>query len=212
MTGHRSLTELVRGHAADQPGRDALVVVDDGGHARRIRYAQLDSESRILAAWLHLHDALGDRVLIQQPDAHQFAVSFLACLYAGAIAVPGPNPGGSRHADHRVLGIVRDAKARFVLTDANNAASASQALALGGYGEVICVATDTLLSLPTVPRPEDWRMPDVRPDDVAALQYTSGSTGDPRGVIVRHAHLMANQAAIQRALRTGQGSVIGGWL
>lgn len=212
MTGHRSFTELVRGHAADQPGSDALVVVDDAGQARRIRYAQLDSESRTLAAWLHIHDALGERVLIQQPDAHQFAVSFLACLYAGAIAVPGPNPGGSRHADRRVLGIVRDAQARFVLTDARNAAAASQALALGGYGEVTCVATDTLLSLPTVPRPTDWRMPDIRPDDVAALQYTSGSTGEPRGVIVRHANLLANQAAIQVALRTGQDSVIGGWL
>ncbi len=60
MTGHRSFTELVRGHAADQPGRDALVVVDDAGQARRIRYAQLDSESRTLAAWLHIHGALGN--------------------------------------------------------------------------------------------------------------------------------------------------------
>jgi len=212
MTGHRSFTQLVRRHAQSQPRRDALVLVDDAGRERRVGYARLDSESRTLAAWLHIHGAFGERVLIQQPDAHQFAVSFLACLYAGAIAVPGPNPSGSHHADRRVLGIVRDAGVRFVLTDAHNAAAASQVLALGGYGEVTCVATDTLLSLPTAPDPADWRMPEIRPDTVALLQYTSGSSGDPRGVAVRHANLLANQAAIQQALRTGPDSTVGGWL
>jgi acyl-CoA synthetase (AMP-forming)/AMP-acid ligase II len=212
MTGHRSFTELVRRHAAEQPGRDALVVVDESGLARRVGYAQLDSESRTLAAWLHIHGAVGERVLIQQPDAHQFVVSFLACLYAGAIAVPGPNPGGLRHSERRVLGIVRDAGVRFVLTDARNAGAASQALALGGYGEVTCVATDTLLSLPTAPDPADWRMPEIGPQTTALLQYTSGSSGDPRGVIVRHANLLANQAAIQQLLHTGPDTAIGGWL
>lgn len=212
MTGHRSFTELVRQHVAGQPGRDALVVVDESGRARRVGYAQLDSESRTLAAWLHIHGAVGERVLIQQPDAHQFAVSFLACLYAGAIAVPGPNPGGLRHSERRVLGIVRDAGVRFVLTDARNAGAASQSLALGGYGEVTCVATDTLLSLPTAPEPADWRMPEIGPDAIALLQYTSGSSGEPRGVVVRHANLLANQAAIQQILRTGPDAAIGGWL
>ncbi|HZU56476.1 MAG TPA: fatty acyl-AMP ligase [Actinocrinis sp.] len=212
MAGHRSLTELVRRHAAEQPGRDALVVVDESGRADRVDYARLDCESRTLAAWLHIHGAVGERVLIQQPDAHQFVVSFLACLYAGAIAVPGPNPGGLRHSERRVLGIVRDAGVRFALTDARNAGAASQALALGGYGEVTCVATDTLLSLPTAPDPADWRMPEIGPETTALLQYTSGSSGDPRGVVVRHANLLANQAAIQQLLRTGPDTAVGGWL
>jgi acyl-CoA synthetase (AMP-forming)/AMP-acid ligase II len=212
MTGHRSFTELVRRHAVNRPGRDAIVVVDEAGRTRRIDYARLDRESRTLAAWLHIHGAIGERVLIQQPDAHQFAVSFLACLYAGAIAVPGPTPGGLRHSERRVLGIVRDAGVRFVLTDARNAGAASQSLALGGYGEVTCVATDTLLSLPTAPEPSDWRMPEIGPDAIALLQYTSGSSGDPRGVIVRHANLLANQAAIQQLLHTSADVAIGGWL
>ncbi|HXR70976.1 fatty acyl-AMP ligase [Actinocrinis sp.] len=212
MTGHRSFTELVRRHAANRPSRDALVVVDETGGIRRIGYARLDRESRTLAAWLHIHGATGERVLIQQPDAHQFAVSLLGCLYAGAIAVPGPNPGGLRHAERRVLGIVRDAAVRFVLTDGRNAGAASQALALGGYGEITCVATDTLLGLPSAPEPSDWRMPAFGPDAIALLQYTSGSSGDPRGVVVRHANLLANQAAIQQLLRTTPDTAIGGWL
>ena len=212
MTEYRSFTQLMMRHAAGQPRRDALVVLDEAGKARRVGYAQLDSESRILAAWLHIHGAFGERVLIQQPDAHQFALSFLACLYAGAIAVPGPSPGGSGSADRRTHGIVRDAGVRFVLTDARNAAAASKVLALAGYGEVTCVATDTLLSLPTAPDPADWRMPDIRPDTVALLQYTSGSAGDPRGVAVRHDNLLANQAALQDALNTREDTTIGGWL
>jgi acyl-CoA synthetase (AMP-forming)/AMP-acid ligase II len=212
MTGPETFTEAVRRHAAGRPGRDALVVVDGAGRTRRIGYARLDAEARTLAAWLHIHGALRERVLIQQPDPHSFAVSFLACLYAGAIAVPAPNPGGTRHADRRVLGIARDTGAKFVLTDSANAALASQVLALGGYGEVTCAATDTLLSLPNAPDPADWRMPQIRPDSVALLQYTSGSTGEPRGVVVRHENLVGNQEAIRGALRTGPDTVIGGWL
>lgn len=212
MTGRQTFTELVRRHAANRPGRDALIVVDETGRTRRIGYARLDRESRTLAAWLHIHGATGERVLIQQPDAYQFAVSLFACLYAGAIAVPGPNPSGLRHSERRVLGIVRDAGVRFVMTDGHNAGAASQVLALGGYGEVTCVATDTLLSLPSAPEPSDWRMPEISPDAVALLQYTSGSSGDPRGVMVSHANLLANQAAIQQTLRTTPDTAVGGWL
>ncbi|MFD0632035.1 AMP-binding protein [Catenulispora yoronensis] len=99
-----------------------------------------------------------------------------------------------------------------VLTGAEDAGEASKVLALGGYGHVDCVAVDTLLEQGHTPDAGDWRPPAVHGHDPALLQYTSGSTQVPRGVVIQHRHLLANQAAIRRALGTGPDSVFGGWL
>jgi acyl-CoA synthetase (AMP-forming)/AMP-acid ligase II len=215
MSDHRSFTELLAEHAVYHGGRDALVVLEHGPWEAapvRVDYAGLDLDARALAVWLHDHGAAGERILIQQPNPLRFAVSFLACLYAGAIAIPGPDPGGPRNAERRAVGIVRDAAVSFALTDSDNAGTVSRVLAVAGYPDVACVAIDTVLGLAQAPDPDEWNMPDLDADTIALLQYTSGSTGDPRGVAIRHGNLLANQAAIQRALGTGEESVIGGWL
>ena len=215
MTGHRSIAEgFAAGFGAERAaGRDALVVLRDGVPGpERLPYADLDRRVRTLAVWLQEHRAAGERVLIAQSDPIQFAVSLLACVCAGAIAVPSPVPGGPHSHDRRLLGIVRDAAARFAITGADHASALSHLLAMAGHDDVACLASDRMLTLGSAPDPDAWRVPSPPPDTLALLQYTSGATGDPRGVMVTHANLEANLDAIGRVLGEDPDQVVGGWL
>lgn len=229
MRRYQSLTEVVRSHGAERPDRFALVQVDGGeggapgapgapgaadrgGNPRRTNYGELDRDARRMAAWLQARLELGERVLIQQRDQRLFAVSLLACLYSGTVAVPGPPLAGAGNAARRALSLVRDASVSVVLTDTRDVASVSQKLAMGGYGYIDCAPVDSLLVAGVAPPAEDWRMTALGPDSVALLQYTSGSTKAPRGVVIAHKHLLANLEEIHRALEPGPDPVFGGWL
>lgn len=211
MTGHRNFTELVLARADHLSDRSAYVFLRDtreGLTPERISYAQLDMAAKRIASWLQDRGAQGERVLILQSSGPLFAASFLGCLYAGAVAVPAPPPGGTRQATERILGIVKDAAIGIVLTDSPAAPEVSQWLAGLGYGSIACLAVDS----PAYGDAHAWRMPDVPEDGIAFLQYTSGSTSEPKGVMVGHGNLMANQRAIGNAMRTTSDSVVGGWL
>lgn len=209
MSHHRTFTELLLDRADRDPGRHALLLLpesEERGRPSAVSYGALDAAARELAGWLQARGASGERVLLLHTSRRQFAVSFLACLYAGAIAVPVPPTGGVRHHTARVAGIVKDVAPCATFTDAALAPDVSRLLASCGYGSVPCLAADA------VPARSPWHLPEQSPDTVAYLQYTSGSTGTPRGVVVTHGNLLANLAAIASALGTEPGDRIGGWL
>ncbi|MFJ2865835.1 fatty acyl-AMP ligase [Kitasatospora sp. NPDC087314] len=211
MAESHTLAEVVRRRAALEGERDAYVFLWEGRAApdpRAVSYAELDREARRLAGWLARAGAAGGRVLILQGAGRHFAPSLLGCWYAGAIAVPAPPPGGGLgHAD-RLLGIVKDAQVAAVLTDTASAAEVSQRLAAAGYGQVACLAVDNPHAVGDTA--DDAGCPD--PDAVALLQYTSGSTGEAKGVMVTHRNLMANQRAIAELFGSDRDTVVGGWL
>ncbi|GAA2382245.1 fatty acyl-AMP ligase [Streptomyces glaucosporus] len=212
MSGYRNFTELILDRAAESPDREALVLLSGTGTpagvpaAETVAYRELDGAAKRLAGWLQAHGAAGERVLILQSSRRLFAVSLLGCLYAGAVAIPVPPVGGRRHHEERVAGIVRDAAVSIVVSDSAEAPEVSRLLARTGYGSIPCLAADA------VPGAPDWTPPDLDADTVALLQYTSGSTREPRGVMVTHGNILANQEAIGRALRTRPGARLGGWL
>ncbi|BAJ28570.1 MULTISPECIES: fatty acyl-AMP ligase [Kitasatospora] len=176
--------------------------------ATRTDYAELDAAARRLAVLLADRGVAGGRVLVLQSETANFVSSVLGCLYAGAVAVPAPVPGNRRNHDERTLGILKDAAISLVLTDRAAAPGISRLIAEAGHGGVPCLAVDAIEQ----PDPADWRMPALDPDAPAVLQYTSGSTGDPRGVMVSHRNLAANQRAVTALLGTGPEDRIGGWL
>ncbi|MFG3255680.1 fatty acyl-AMP ligase [Streptomyces sp. NPDC048172] len=233
MAGPRNFTELVVRRMAELSDRDAYQFVrvredgdadgdrrgdrhgdrhgDVGGEslsATPLTYGELGTRAMRLASWLQERGCHGQRVLILHGDGRQFISSFLGCLLAGAVAVPAPPLGGARQNVERVANIVRDASVSYLLTDAANASAVSQLLANIGHPEVTCLATDRT----QVGTEAAWEEPGLFPDDVAYLQYTSGSVSEPKGVMVTHRNLLANQRALQQALRTDSAARVGGWL
>ncbi|MFD7033111.1 fatty acyl-AMP ligase [Streptomyces sp. NPDC059917] len=203
-----TFTELLLDRAAARGTADAHVFLRDPGGAEHLTYADLDRRARALAVRLREHGAQGQPVLLLYPPGPEFLTAFVGCLYAGAVAVPAPLPGDRGERLQRVSGILKDTGARLVLTDSDNAPDSSLWLAMTGRGETVCLATD----VEDGADPGDWSPPRTGPDDIAFLQYTSGSTSQPRGVMVTHRNLLANQRAIQNMLGTSSADRFTSWL
>ncbi|MYZ37989.1 MULTISPECIES: fatty acyl-AMP ligase [unclassified Streptomyces] len=211
MTNFRTFTELVLERTEARGAADAFIFLPDdarGSVPQHLAFAGLDQEARRIASWLQARGAANRQVLLLFPAGLDFIKAFTACLYAGAVAVPGPLPAEQGQHFSRVSGILRDAEACAVLTDSANAPEISAWLAAEGITDVPCLATDD----PAQGDAGAWKEPTLTPESLAFLQYTSGSTSDPKGVVVSHRNLLANEAAIQRSIGTGPDSVCGGWL
>src|SRR4051794_36400114 len=191
------ITALLRDHADRHADRIAVTLVRDfagDGSLAALSYAELDRAARGIAAWLQARWAPGERILLLYPVGFDFVPAFLGCLYAGMIAVPAPLPGGYRQQRRRVDAIARDAGIAAAFTDRANLAEVTEWLAAHGRAELPCLATDSAL----LSDPDQWRMPAIDRGTLMLLQYTSGSTGDPKGVMVGHGNLLDNAGAFIR--------------
>ncbi|GLZ31544.1 hypothetical protein Lesp02_37320 [Lentzea sp. NBRC 105346] len=187
----KSLVELVSGHAQLRPHHTALTFLADGENVTaRMDYAEIDRKARSIASRL---GRPGERALLLYPSGPDFVTAFLGCLYAGVIAVPAYPPMSDKHLA-RLHAVVDDAQASLVLT--------LHGLDFPGM-EVI--ATDELEDASG-----DWRRPEL--PDVAFLQYTSGSTGNPKGVVLTHANLLSNLEMLARATDHGGPPKFVSWL
>ncbi len=202
-------TDLIghlRNLAVTRPADTALIVAKSQGETL-ITYEELDRRVRALAAGLQARFEPGSRVLLLLDNDDQYVVAFLGCVYAGLIAVPAFPPGSPRpHHLARLHSIARDARARCILTSA-------VLLPLIERAKELLQETEVLL-VDTVPSTDAHRwQPCVRQDrDVLFLQYTSGSTAAPKGVIVDHGNLLANERVIQSAMQTTTSDVFVSWL
>lgn len=171
-----------------------------------VTYREIDRRARAIAAWLSTRPDAKRPVLLLYSDGADFLPAFLGCLYAGVVAVPAPVPHGAQ-CTRRVAGMLADSGARLVLTASPLADLVDGWIRGTGRPDVAVVGTDTGLG------DEDaWRMPRIDGGTVAYLQYTSGSTGMPKGVIVTHANLMHNEATIAGALGAHDGATSVQWL
>jgi acyl-CoA synthetase (AMP-forming)/AMP-acid ligase II len=207
-----SLLSIVRGHAAANPQAPAVGILTESDSAESAdwwSYAELDIEARRVAGMLRRECAPGDRVVLAYPSGLPFAAAFLGVLYAGLVAVPAPMPGRYAHQQRRLAGIVEDAGAAVVATDS---ASLPAVREWAGAQAVpaICVATDAAEVRAGTPIDDPVERPE--PDQPAILQYTSGSTGDPKGVIVTHGNLLHNGQALIQSFGFGPDTTMGGWL
>lgn len=144
----------------------------------------------------------GQRVLLAYPAGLDFITGFFGCLYAGCAAVPTDLP--HRRTLDRFRSIVADAGARLVLS---TAPAVAQCQAITGLGRG---QTDTASPIPWFAADEvsdawaeRWQMPEIAPETLAMLQYTSGSTSQPKGVMLSHGNLIENTRAIHRAFGMG---------
>jgi 8-amino-7-oxononanoate synthase len=193
--GVQTLVDLLEYRAAVQPTDVVFRFINsDGREEDVLAFATLQRRARAIAAHLLEHVVPGDRVVLLVPPGLEYVATFFGCLYAGVIAVPAypPNP---RRADPRVARIVADCGARVALV--SNAFMAR----LDGW-LALTPELSALTWLDAAPLADGdagaWHAPMVTGASLAMLQYTSGSTGDPRGVMLTHANLLHNSAVIHR--------------
>jgi acyl-CoA synthetase (AMP-forming)/AMP-acid ligase II len=187
---------LLRERAEQHPERRACAYLGDGERiTETLTYAELDAEARAVADMVGRRLAPGARALIACEPGMNFVRAFLGCMYAGVIAVPVMPPALPRSdlGAERMHGILADCGAEAVLTTRT-------VQAMSDAGQSFGATSALLVDDPIASRSNSWRDSGVRPDTVAFLQYTSGSTGNPRGVMITHANLLANQRAITVSL------------
>ncbi len=199
---------LLRHRAEHSPDELAFICLVDGeGDELCLTYAELDEQARAIAAWLSAAGWAGCRALMLYPPGLEFVKAFFGCLYAGVTPVP-TNPPRRNHKLSRLEAIVQDAAPAVALTSS----------ALQERTRPLIDASPLLRDMPLqatdsiVTGAEAWTMPDCSPDTLAVLQYTSGSAGAPKGVMLSHANLMHNSALICHAFENTRSSVGVFWL
>nr|VFJ66403.1 MAG: 8-amino-7-oxononanoate synthase [Candidatus Kentron sp. FM]VFJ66486.1 MAG: 8-amino-7-oxononanoate synthase [Candidatus Kentron sp. FM]VFK16281.1 MAG: 8-amino-7-oxononanoate synthase [Candidatus Kentron sp. FM] len=204
-----TLAELLRHRAEAQPDKTAYTFLEDGETEEgSLTYAQLDRQARAIAARLQKSTTPGGRVLLLYHAGLDFIAAFFGCLYAGVIAVPTYPPRRNR-ADSRFQAIAEDAQASVVLSTGSILSGLDSRLTeMPELRNLHYLATDNL-DPGVVPA---WQMPDIDANTLAFLQYTSGSTGAPKGVMISHGNLLYNEEMVRQGFGHTENTIAVGWL
>lgn len=205
-----TLIEVLAHHVHSHGDRPHIWLWRSEDHEQTISYADLDRESCNIAAGLIERGLVpGDRVAIMLPTELAFFAAFIGVLYAGGAPVPVYPPfRRAQVEDHlrRQAGILRNAAASILIigSEIRNVGQLMLGLAENlQYVETV----DALSRAGTIEQPLA-----AGADTIALIQYTSGSTGDPKGVVLTHANLLANIRAMGEALDASSSDVFVSWL
>ena len=204
-----TLVDLLCRRAIEQPDRLAYTFLADGvGDEPRLTYSELDRRARSIAVLLQSLGVSGERVLLLYPPGLEYIAAFFGCLYAGAIAVPLYPPRHNRTMA-RILNVIKDAQPAIALTTSQILLRASRLTASsGGLISMRWLTFDD----EAIGAEDEWREPHLEGDSLAFLQYTSGSTGEPKGVMLSHQNLIHNSDLLSRFLESTPESYFVSWL
>ena len=203
------LPDVLAARAAAEPSALGFLFLNEyEEETDRLTYGELHTRALAIAGALAGAGAApGERALLLFPQCLDFISAYFGCLYAGVVAVPVSPPRAGRLA-HSTLSVVRDCQPAVVLTVAAMADVATAAAAEAKV-RAVCLAVDELG--PVASGAAAGPPVAAEPDALAFLQYTSGSTADPKGVMVTHRNLAANMAMIRSAMGHDEHSTFVGW-
>ena len=190
---------------ADNESDDPLYYFLDsrGREYAQLTYGGLLNAVQHLGQWICTKTSVNDRVVIQLPTSPEFIVSFFACLYTNRIPVPLSSPTRKHTCEHYHR-IFDDCDARLVITE-------DKIKEL--YNKEGDINQRSILTFPDLKAVEALPAPiESLENNIAFLQYTSGSTSFPKGVMVSHENIMANQKMIQRTFGHQRTSIGLGWI
>ncbi|HEX9001646.1 MAG TPA: AMP-binding protein, partial [Blastocatellia bacterium] len=190
-----TLSDLLQWRSETRPDEVGYIFLADGEDEElRLTYGELERKARIISQRLRDIASKGERVLLLYPPGLDFIAAFFGCIYAGVVAVPVYPPRRNRNL-LRLQAIVADADAKAALTTSIIVKRVEPQCAEDPYLRQVCwMATDEI-PFDSLSDDAGWRA-EVEEDSIAFLQYTSGSTGDPKGVVLQHKHLLHNAAVV----------------
>ena len=204
---HHDLVSIAQ-HWARARGDDCVFSysLDGETETERLTFAQLDARARAIAATLQAAGAQDRTVMLIYAGDAAFFAAFLGCLYARVVAVPIPV---GRTLAARVAAIVDDCAPVLALSTEEHAAAGRMAFALHPKtASIPWLATDAVAG----ELAGDWRPPRIDGATLAYLQYTSGSTAEPKGVMVSHGNILANLRDIHQTYAVDDDSISVSWL
>ncbi len=189
-----TLATVVSDRAKSEPDTIACVFIADDGSRITLTYAELDQHAAAIAVRLRTLLSPGDRALLVYPAGLEFVTAFLGCQYAGVVAVPATHPKPRRPLP-RMRQITEDCEAQVALTGKATLENIDFDKQEPIVRDLTWIATDDA-SIDEADL-SSFERHDSTPEDLAFLQYTSGSTSDPKGVKVSQSNLSANLEAIR---------------
>jgi len=201
---YQTVLDALRFHVETRGDATAYTFLKSDDERSSVSYREVDQSARRIAVGLLQQAEPGDRAILMYPSGLDFIEAFLGCLYAGIVAVPAYPPKKNRNAE-RILTIAEDCTPRLLLCKSETKPNVDGEFSASVPGAKV-VFTDEIA------RSTEGTLPRIYSDQLAFLQYTSGSTAAPKGVCISHQNLVANEAMIQEAFGHDRNSVVCGWL
>ena len=204
-----NFVEILSQISEKHPSKTAYTFLKDGEkEEENLTYQELDRRAKAIAVSLQSLDMTGERALLLYPPGLEFITAFFGCLYAGVVAIPA-YPLRRNQKMSRLEAIVNDAGAKVSLTTTSVYRNMEKRFAENTkFPKIQWLVTDNIQSDIAL----DWEKPTIKSDTLAFLQYTSGSTGIPKGVIVSHGNLVYNEEMIKQAFGHTKDTILVGWL
>jgi acyl-CoA synthetase (AMP-forming)/AMP-acid ligase II len=208
----RSLIELLDAQADRQTDKVAYRFLRDGElDEEGLSYGELEERSRAIGARLQERMPVGERVLLIFPAGLEFVCGFFACLRAGMVAVPvyPPDPMRAERSFGRLRHIIDDCRPKAILSDGVYFNNREQLCSwCPELAPLAWIASDAVGS-GSADQCKSWS---PKGESIALIQYTSGSTASPKGVVLEHQQILANQRLLLSRWRIGTGDIVCAWL
>lgn len=208
-----NLVDLLRYRACHQPEKKAFILLQNGDtESDSLTYQELDQQAQAIASELQKLGASQEQALLLYPTGLEFIKAFCGCLYAGIVAVPAPLPDPARmkRSLPRLAALIKDARSQLILTDSRHYSQLKETVLQ--FSEEFQGQNWVISDAITCQQSQDWQQPKIQSDSLAYLQYTSGSTSTPKGVMITHGNLVHHCTYLQQAWDYTPDSVSTTWV